>query len=69
MSAAGTLIDMPAQGCGAAARDGTQELQLLEAEPVSMSINEAVALCFNDVGHLDGGPAHVGVCSFRDRFK
>ena len=51
----------------AATADGTQDLQLLKAERVLMSINEAVALRLNDVGQLDGGPAHAGLCSLRDR--
>src|SRR4051794_36900263 len=56
-----TCIEMAAQGRRTAAGDGLQHIQLLVAEPFSMTIDEAVALRLNNVGHLKGGPAHWGL--------
>ena len=67
VSAARTHVDMTAQGGGAAAADGTQDFQLLVAEVLWRAIQQPLTLRMNDVGHLDGGPAHVGLCSLRDR--
>lgn len=62
-------IEMAAQrGCAAAA-DGSQHIQLLIAEPFSMAIDEALALLLNNVGHLEGGPAHSGLRSLRESFS
>jgi hypothetical protein len=33
----------------------------LKAEARPVPIEKAVALCANDIGHLQGGPAHVRV--------
>src|SRR6185503_1125737 len=51
-----TNIDMTAERCGAAPRDGSNNLELLNSQGVL--IDEVVALCAEDVGHLDGGPVH-----------
>ena len=61
-----TDIDMASQSGRPAAGDGAHDLELLEAEPVSMSLAELVRLGAKDVGHLDGGPAHR-FFSFRER--
>jgi hypothetical protein len=58
MTATGTQIEMTTQSCRAAVLDGTQDLQLLKAEARSISVEKAVALCANEIGHLQGGPAH-----------
>ena len=53
-----TLIDVTAQSGGAATRNGTHDLQLLESEPVSMVVDEVVTMRAKNVGHLHGGPGH-----------
>ena len=64
-----TCIEMAAQrGCAAAA-DGSQHIQLLIAEPFSMTVYEALALLLNNIGHLEGGPAHSGLRSLRESFS
>ena len=51
-----TNIDMTAERCGAAPRDGPDNLELLNSQGVL--VDEVVALCAEDIGHLDGGPVH-----------
>src|SRR5205823_2869372 len=51
-----TNIGMTAERCGAAPRDGPDNLELLNSQGVL--INEVVARCAEDIGHLDGGPDH-----------
>src|SRR5688572_31722926 len=51
-----TNIGMTAERCGAAPRDGPDDLELLNSQ--SVLIHEVVALCAEDIGHLDGGPVH-----------
>ena len=48
-----TDIDMTAKRCGAAPRDGPDNLELLNSQGVL--VDEVVALCSEDIGHLDGG--------------
>src|SRR5438093_9395289 len=51
-----TNIGMTAERCGAAPRDGPDNLKLLNSQGVL--VDEVIALCSEDVGHLDGGPIH-----------
>src|SRR5690348_727719 len=51
-----TNIGMTTESSGAAPRDGPDNLELLNSQGVL--INEAVAPCAEDIGHLDGGPVH-----------
>ena len=67
MTATGTLIQMAAQSRRAAALNGAQHLQLLIAEPGAVVCNEAITVRAKYVGHLYGGPAHSGLCNFRER--
>jgi hypothetical protein len=53
-----TGIDMTAQRSRAAALNGAKGLELLKVKASSIPIQETVALCAEDVGHLHGGPAH-----------
>jgi hypothetical protein len=53
-----TGIDMTAQRSRAAALNGAKGLELLKVKAPSIPIQEAVALCAEDVGHLHGGAAH-----------
>ena len=59
MSAAGALIDMPAEGGGATARDGPQDLKVGPAEPRTVPLDEVCACAANDVGHLEPWPTHL----------
>ena len=52
MSAASALIDMAAEGGGATARDGQQDLKVGPAEPVTVARDEVYSCAANDVGHL-----------------
>ena len=52
MSAGGALIDMAAQGGGATARDGQQDLEVGPAEPGTVPLDEVCTCAANDVGHL-----------------
>ena len=47
---------MTAERCGAAPRDGPDNFELLNSQ--SVLIDEIIALCAEDIGHLDGGPVH-----------
>jgi hypothetical protein len=58
-----TGVEVAAQGCRAAVLDGTEHFQLLKAEARPVSVEKAVALCANEIGHLQSGPAHF--CLFR----
>src|ERR1700689_529249 len=69
VAAAGTIIDMSAQSRSAALSDGAQHLQLLIAEMLAVLVHESTALCRNEIGHLEGGPAHSGLCNLRERFR
>ena len=67
MATAITTVPVSAQGSGAAALDGAQYFQMRPPQPGSVVLDEALALRADDVGHLEGGPAHF-LCSFRERF-
>ena len=69
VAAAWTIIDMSAQSRSAALSDGAQHLQLLIAEMLAVLVHESRALCMNEIGHLEGGPAHFGLCNLRERFR
>ena len=73
IAASRTGVEMTAQSCRAAVLDGTKNFQLLKAEARPVSVEKAVALCANDVSHLQGGLAHFcllrvvePIRSFRD---
>src|SRR5262245_61889557 len=57
-----TNIHMTAKCCGAAPRDGPDNLERMNAQGVS--VDEVVRLSAEDIGHLDGGPVH---CPFLGR--
>ena len=66
VAALSTDIDMSSEGRCPAAGDGAHHLELLEAEPPSIPIEEPAELGAEDVGHLHGRPAH-GFFSLRER--
>src|SRR5947207_15919693 len=51
-----TNIDMTAKRCSTTPRDGSDNLELVNSQGVL--VDEVVALCAEDVGHLDGGLIH-----------
>jgi hypothetical protein len=58
MTAADALIAMTAQCRGAAADDGLEHLAMRPCQMRLLLFPESVARCADDVGHLEGGPAH-----------
>src|SRR5450631_244309 len=58
MAAADALIQMTAQCRGAAANDGIEHLAMGPCKMRLLLLPETVARCADDVGHLEGGPAH-----------
>ncbi len=70
MPARVTPIEMAAEGGGATAGDRPEDGSLLHGQP-RMLLEEGVTLRVEDIGHLDGGPAHgaAGFRSSRDRWR
>ena len=64
-----TNVDVATQGRRATTPDRSQHIQLLEAEPRSIPLHKTVALRMDEIGHLEGEPAHVGLCRLRERSK
>ena len=58
MAAADALIAMTAQCRGAAADDGIEHLAMRPCKMRLLLFPETVARSTDDVGHLEGGPAH-----------
>src|SRR6266568_177041 len=52
------VVAMTAEGSGAAARDGIEHLALRPGQGSAVPLSKAVACNTNDVGHLEGWPAH-----------
>jgi len=59
MSAVGALIDMAAEGGGATARNGPQDLEVGPTEPRTIPLDEVCSCAANDVGHLELWPTHL----------
>jgi len=55
------LIEMPAQGGGATARDGSQHREVLPGDPAAISFDEGVSCGANQLGHLKWRPIHLRV--------
>src|SRR5467141_3695001 len=64
MPAAGALIEMTAECGGAAARNGQQHFDVLPAEPLAVSFDEGSSCAADEIGHLEGRPAHLFVPLF-----
>src|SRR5215469_11445965 len=58
MAAASAFIEMTAQCRGAATNDGIEHLVMHPCKVRLVLVTEAAACCADDVGHLEGGPAH-----------
>src|SRR6202043_1051496 len=59
MSAAGALIDMTAECGGTTPRNGQQHFDVLPAEPLAISFDEGSSCAADEIGHLEGRPAHL----------
>jgi len=59
VSTAGALIDMAAEGGGATARDGEQDLDMRPADPLAAALDEGCAGSADQIGHLQGRPVHL----------
>ena len=61
MTAAVALLDMSAECCGAALREGAQDAALPEREPVAVTVEEGVTVFPQDIGHFEPWPRHERV--------
>src|ERR1700685_1624375 len=61
--AVGALIEMPAQGGGATARDGPQHLEVLPGDPFTAAFDEDASRGANNICHLEGGLVHHSLCA------
>ena len=59
--AVGALIEMPAQGGGATARDGSQHREVLPGDPLATAFDEDASRGANQIGHLKWRPVHLRV--------
>src|SRR5260370_41167802 len=59
VAAVGALIEMPAQGGGATARDGPQHFEVLPGDPLAASVDKCASCGANQSGHLEGRPVHL----------
>src|ERR1700687_3985819 len=57
--AVGALIEMPAQGGGATARDGSQHFEVLPGDPLAASFDECVSSWVNQIRHFEWRPVHL----------
>ena len=64
MPAAGAFIEMTAECGGATARNGQQHFDVLPAEPLAVSFDEGGSRGADEIGHLEGRPAHLFVPLF-----
>src|SRR5271166_5953790 len=55
------LIEMPAQGGGATACDGSQHHEVLPSDPPAASFDEDASRGANQIGHLKRRPVHLRV--------
>src|SRR4051794_33312780 len=67
LAAAGALIQMAAERGRAAALDRPQHTKMLPGQSGPVLLDEVVARCSNDVGHLEGWRVHL-LCNLRERF-
>jgi hypothetical protein len=64
MSAASAFIEMAAECGGATPRNGQQYFDMLPTNPLTVSFDECVARDADEIGHLEGWPAHLFVPLF-----
>src|ERR1700730_1987213 len=59
ISAAGALIEMPAERGGATAPNGQQHFEMLPGDPPEASFDECVSRGADEIGHLERRPTHL----------
>jgi hypothetical protein len=59
MPAAGAFIEMAAECGGTTAHNGQQYFDVLPAEPLAISFDEGSSRAADEIGHLEGRPAHL----------
>ena len=59
MPAAGALIEMTTECSGTTPRNGPQHFDVLPAEPLAISFDESSSCAADEIGHLQGRPAHL----------
>src|ERR1700686_646774 len=59
MPAAGALIEMTAECSVATPCNGQQHFDVLPTEPLAVSFEESSSRAADEVGHLQGRPAHL----------
>ena len=59
MPAAGAFIEMTAECGGTTARNGQQYFDVLPTEPLAISFDEGSSCAADEIGHLEGRPAHL----------
>src|SRR5215475_7105855 len=59
MSTASALIDVAAEYGGAAGSNGPQHFDVLPADPLAISFDECFSCGADQIGHLEGWPAHL----------
>src|ERR1700730_11431362 len=59
MPAAGAFIEMAAECSGTTPRNGEQYFDVLPAEPLAISFDESSSRAADEIGHLEGRPAHL----------
>src|SRR5215831_12991221 len=65
IAAARTLVTMSAQCRGATACDGQEHFAMAPVNPAATGADKAIALCANDIGHLQRWPSHF-FCSLSE---
>src|SRR6266849_8559700 len=59
MSAASAFIEMAAECGGATPCNGQQHFHMLPTDPLTVSFDECVSCDADEIGHLEGRPAHL----------
>jgi hypothetical protein len=59
MPATGALIEMTAECSGTTPPNGSQHFDVLPSEPVTVSFDESVSRCADQIGQLQGWPIHL----------
>jgi len=67
MAALAAAVQMTAERSSAAVRDGEKHAKMQPSQPGPALLDEAIAMCTDDIGHLERWPGHF-LCNLRDRF-
>jgi hypothetical protein len=59
VAAVDALIEMPAQGGGATARDGWQHFEVLPGDLPAAAFDKCASRGAHQIGHLEGRPVHL----------